>query len=134
MELQVKIVGSLLIALALMHIVLPKYFKWRQELTPLSVITRQILYVHTFFIAFILLLIGLLCVSYAYELIHTPLGRAICTGLFGFWLTRLFFQFFVYSPKIWKGKSFETAMHILFSVLWTYLTIVFLFATINNKG
>ena len=134
MELHLKIVGSLLIMLALMHIIIPKFFKWEQELTSLSLITRQILYVHTFFIAFVVLLMGLLCVGYAGELTSTPLGRVICLGLFGFWLTRLIFQFFVYSPKVWKGKRFETIMHILFSILWTYFTMTFLFAGINNTN
>ena len=64
MEIHLKIVGALLIALSLMHIIIPKYFKWEQELKSLSLITKQILYVHTFFIAFIVLLMGLLCLSY----------------------------------------------------------------------
>jgi hypothetical protein len=127
MEIHVKIVGSLLIALSLMHIVIPKYFKWEQELTSLSLITKQILYVHTFFIAFILLLMGLLCLSYSHELLHDPFGRVISLGFFGFWLTRLIFQFLVYSPKVWRGKRFETVMHVMFSGLWFYFSGVFLF-------
>lgn len=108
MELHLKIVGSLLIALALMHIVLPKYFKWKHELAHASLITKQILYVHTFFIAFIVLLMGLLSITYSNELLYEPFGRIISLGLFGFWLTRLIFQSFVYSPKVWRGKKFET--------------------------
>lgn len=134
MEIHFKIVGLFLILLALMHIIIPKYFKWEQELTSLSLITRQILYVHTFFIAFMVLLMGLLCIGYSQDLAYTPLGRIVCIGLFGFWLTRLIFQFFVYSSKVWKGKGFETTMHILFSILWTYFSAVFLFASISNKG
>jgi hypothetical protein len=38
----------------------------------------------------------------------------------------LFVQFFGYSSKVWKGKSFETTIHILFAVLWTYISIVFI--------
>lgn len=126
MEIHLKIVGAVLIGLALMHIVIPKYFKWEQELTSLTLITRQILYVHTFFIGFIVLLMGLLCLSYSHELIYDPFGRVISLGLFAFWLTRLIFQFLVYSPKTWQGKRFETAMHIIFSAVWLYFTSVFL--------
>lgn len=133
MEIHVKIVGSLLIALSLMHIIIPKYFKWEQELTSLSLITKQILYVHTFFIAFIVLLMGLMCVSYSHELLHDPFGRVISLGLFGFWLTRLIFQFFVYSPKVWRGKKFETVMHVLFSVLWLYFSGVFLLGYLGSE-
>jgi len=127
MEIHLKIVGTLLIALSLMHIIIPKYFKWAQELTSLSLITKQILYVHTFFIAFVVLLMGLLCLSYSFELVYDPFGRIISLGLFGFWLTRLIFQFLVYSPKVWRGKRFETVMHVMFSITWLYFTIVFFF-------
>lgn len=128
MEIHLKIVGSFLIALSLMHIIIPRYFKWEQELASLSLITKQILYVHTFFIAFIVILMGLLCLCYSHELVYNPFGRIISLGLFGFWLTRLTFQFFVYSPALWRGKRFETAMHVMFSLIWTYFTGVFLFS------
>jgi hypothetical protein len=132
MEIHIKIVGSLLIALSLMHIVIPKYFKWQKELAPLSLITRQIFYVHTFFIAFIVLLMGLLCINYSSELAHDPFGRVISLGLFGFWLTRLVFQFLVYSPDVWRGKRFETVMHVVFALTWTYFTSVFFFSYLNQ--
>jgi hypothetical protein len=125
MEIHLKIVGSLLILLALMHIIIPKYFKWSIELTSLTIITKQILYVHTFFIAFTVLLMGLLCINYSTALMQTSMGRGICLGLFAFWFTRLIFQFWVYSPEVWRGKRFETTMHVLFSCLWTYFTVVF---------
>lgn len=127
METHLKIVGSLLIVLSLMHMIIPKYFKWEQELSSLSLITKQILYVHTFFIAFIVLLMGLLCLNYSHELVYDPFGRVISLGLFGFWLTRLIFQFFVYSPKVWRGKGFETVMHVVFAMTWFYFTAVFLY-------
>jgi hypothetical protein len=133
-EIHIKIVGSLLIALALMHIIIPKYFKWEQELTSLSLITKQILYVHTFFIGFIVMLMGLLCLGYSRELVHDSFGSMICLGLFGFWLTRLMFQFFVYSPKVWRGKRFETVMHVMFSLLWLYFSGVFLLGYLASRS
>lgn len=132
MEIHLKVVGSLLILLSLMHIIIPKYFNWEQELTSLSLITKQILYVHTFFIAFIVLLMGLLCLSYSHELVYDPFGKVISMGLFGFWLTRLIFQFLVYSPKVWRGKRFETAMHVVFAAIWFYFTAVFLFSYLQG--
>jgi hypothetical protein len=125
MGIHLKIVGILCMLLALMHIVIPKYFKWDKELTSVTLITKQILYVHTFFIGFMVFLMGLLCFVYSDVLIETPLGRQICLGLFIFWFTRLIFQFWVYSPKVWRGKRFETIMHVIFSLLWSYFTVVF---------
>lgn len=87
---------------------------------------RQLMYVHSFFIALVVFLTGLLCLSSANELINTNLGKKISLGLGIFWAIRLFVQFFGYSPALWKGKRFETGMHILFSMFWTYLSTVFL--------
>src|SRR5688500_12163578 len=131
MELHLKIIGILLILLALIHAVFPKYFNWKQELNSLSIINRQLMYVHSFFIAFVVLLIGVLCLSSANELLETTLGKRISLGLGIFWLTRFFIQFFGYSVKIWKGKTFETTVHILFSVLWAYLSIIFCFIYVD---
>jgi hypothetical protein len=69
---------------------------------------------------------GVLCVCCADDLLYTKLGRQLSLGLFVFWFLRLIFQFLVYSPKLWKGKRFETIMHIIFSLLWVYLSSIFL--------
>ena len=126
MELHFKIIGVLLIALALVHVVFPKYFNWDKELKSLSLINRQMMIVHTFFIALTVFLMGLLCLTSSTELIESNLGKKTSLGLGLFWTVRLFIQFFGYSSMLWKGKKFETSMHLLFSLLWIYLSIVFL--------
>lgn len=125
MHIHIQIIGSLLILLSLVHIIFPKYFKWKSELNSLSLINRQIMTVHTFFIALVVLLIGILCLSSASELIENPFGKKISLGLAIFWSIRLFFQLFIYSPKLWKGKPFETAVHIVFTLFWLYISSIF---------
>jgi hypothetical protein len=126
MELQLKIIGFLLILLAIVHVIFPKYFDWESQLSTLSLINREMMYIHTFFIAFVVLLMGILCVTSSSELVSTSLGNRICLGLGIFWGTRFLIQFFGYSSQLWKGKPFETIVHVLFSLLWGYLTFIFL--------
>jgi hypothetical protein len=126
MELHIRIVGALLILLASVHVIFPRYFSWREELAPLSLLTRQLVYVHTFFIGFVVLLMGLLCLFETQGLLDTALGRDILLGLFAFWCARLIFQLFVYSPSLWRGKRFETGIHVLFTMMWIYVSTVFL--------
>jgi hypothetical protein len=126
MQLHLKITGILLVVLALSHIFFPRYFKWKAELSLVSVINRQMMYVHTLFIAITVALIGLLCLSSSTELVTTDLGRKISLGLGIFFFIRLAIQFFGYSPILWKGKAFETSVHIGFAVFWTYVTGIFL--------
>lgn len=125
MIIHLHIIGWLLIVLALVHIIFPKYFKWENELTKLSLINRQMMQVHTFFIALVVLMIGLLCAFEAKDLVHTQLGQTICGGLAVFWAIRLVFQLFIYSPQLWRGKRFETLVHILFSCFWMYMLWAF---------
>lgn len=131
MEIHFKIIGFLLMILALIHIFFPKYFNWKEELKSLSLINRQMMIVHTFFIALVVFLIGLLCLTSATYLTQTKLGKTISLGLGIFWTTRLIFQLFIYSSKLWKDKTFETVIHVLFSFLWIYLSSVFLWTALN---
>lgn len=125
MELQLKIIGGALIVLGIIHIIFPKYFKWQDELKHLSLINRQMMQTHTFFIALTVSFMGVLCLTQSEGIINTPLGQNVAFGLGVFWSLRLFFQLFVYSSKLWKGKLFETAVHILFTLFWIYMTVVF---------
>ena len=127
MEIHIKIVGWLLVALALLHGVFPRYFRWKEEFANISLLSRQIMYIHTFFIALIVFLMGILCLTSAKELLETPLGNKVCLGMGIFWLARLYVQFFGYSSKLWQQKRFETFIHISFVFLWTYMSFIFLF-------
>lgn len=131
MIIHLQTIGILLITLALIHVAFPKYFHWKRELASLSLINKQMMTTHTFFIALTVFLIGLLCLTSSTEIIQTLLGKKIALGLGVFWITRLYFQFFIYSKKLWKGKTFETSIHIFFSSLWIYFSVVFLTISFN---
>lgn len=126
MELQLEITGVLLIALSLVHVIFPNYFNWRKDLEPISLINRQMMYVHTFFVAFAVFLMGMFCLTSATEILQTALGKKLALGFAVFWLLRLIIQFFGYSAVLWKGKMFETAVHIVFIFLWSYLSSLFM--------
>ncbi|MGL4599215.1 MAG: hypothetical protein ACRCYO_16965, partial [Bacteroidia bacterium] len=49
---------------------------------------------------------------------------AINLGFFIFWALRCVLQQVGYSSAIWKGKTFETAIHVFFSFFWLYISIV----------
>lgn len=132
MTIHLQIIGTFLILLSMLHLVLPRYFQWKNELSGLSIMNRQMMYVHSFFIALVVFLIGLLCLTSSAALINTSLGQQIALGLAVFWGARLLVQFFGYSSKTWRGKTFETSIHVLAVLFWTYVTAVF--ALIYAKG
>ncbi|HVU98492.1 MAG TPA: hypothetical protein VHE34_24880 [Puia sp.] len=128
LELNLQIIGGVLLGLALLHGIFPKYFRWKEELARMSLINRQMMQVHSFFLALALFLVGLLCLRSAHLLVGTSLGKDICLGLGIFWGARLLVQFFGYSPENWRGKGFETAVHVVFILCWSYFSMVFLLA------
>lgn len=125
MEIHLKIIGTFLILLALVHVIFPRYFNWKTELKSLSLINKEMMVVHTFFLAVTVLLMGILCISSSDALVSTSLGKRLCLGFAIFWTIRFFVQFFGYSSSLWKGKFFETTVHIVFSLFWGYCSVVF---------
>ena len=129
-ELHVRIVGVLLFALLGLNFVLPKRFSWREELARLSPINRQI------FIALLLGMFGTLSLLFAPLLTAPgPLAKLVLAGLALFWLVRLLAQWFIYDHALWRGKRFETSVHIVFTLVWVYFTATYSVALwLNVKG
>lgn len=124
--LHLRTAGVLLLTLASLHVFFPRHFRWREELAPLSTLTRQMFLVHVAFIVLMLIMMGLLSVLYADALVEpTPLARAVLVGISTFWGLRLLVQWFVYDQSLWRGQTFNTAVHLVFTALWAYLAGVY---------
>jgi hypothetical protein len=118
--------GVLLAGLVVLNVFVPRRFGWREELARVSLLNRQIFRVHTFFLILTLALFSALLLTSADALLErTRLARAILIGLTLFWGVRMLMQWFYYSPALWRGHRFNTAVHVLFSGLWLYFTAVF---------
>jgi hypothetical protein len=125
-RIHLQIVGALLLSLSLAHSVFSRYFRWKEELAALSLFTRQVFQVHTFFIALLLAMLGACSLFYTDALLEpSALSRVLLTGVVIFWLARLLVQFFVYKSAIWRGRPFYTFMHAMFSLFWVYVVITY---------
>jgi hypothetical protein len=130
-----KIVGLALMILALAHIPIHRHFKWKEETTILSLLTRQIFHVHTFFVALTVWMFGALTFFFTDELLQpSELSVAILLGFTIFWAIRLLVQLFVYDAALWRGKRFETMMHIIFTCFWIYCVSVYGYAFFLTIG
>jgi len=126
LALNLRIVGALLVVLGLSHVFFTRFFGWERELATVSLLTRKVFFVHTFFIALGLVLIGAASFFYASQLLQpSALSRAILLAMVVFWLCRMLAQWFVYDAAIWRGDAFRTVMHVAFSALWIYVTATY---------
>lgn len=120
------VVGILLLLLGISHVFFNRYFRWEQELESVSLLTRRIFFVHTFFIGLGVALAGAGSLFYADVLLRPDvLNRAILAAMAAFWLCRLLAQFLAYDSAIWRGNRFRTFMHVAFSMLWCYVTTTY---------
>jgi hypothetical protein len=124
--LAVRVAGVILLVLAVAHVPIATRLEWQTDAQRLSPVNRQVMLVHAFFVALTVGLMGALTLGWA-EALVTPsaLGKPVAAGLTLFWAVRLYFQWFVYDRALWRHRAFETRVHVLFTILWTYLTVVY---------
>lgn len=135
LHVHLQIVGMLLMLLGLSHIFFDRFFGWGQELTAVSLLTRQVFFVHNFFIGLTVIFCGAASFFCAEALLRpNTLSRAVVGGMATFWFCRLLAQFVAYDSAIWRGNRFRTSMHVACTLLWCYVTstyaVAFLTVTI----
>ena len=123
--LHLRIVGVLMALLVAVNLYVPGELRWREELSRVSLVNRQIFQAHTVFIVLLIALTSALLLTSAEALLEpTRLSRAVLIGLTLFWGLRMMMQWFFYSPRVWRGNRFYTVMHAVFSLGWIYVTAV----------
>jgi len=120
-----RTVGVLMALLVVVNLFVPGRFHWREELSRVSLLNRQIFQAHTVFIVLLIALMAALLLTCAEALLEpTRLSRAVLIGLTVFWGLRMLMQWFFYSPLVWRGNRLHTVMHGVFSLGWIYVTAV----------
>ena len=121
-----RLVGVVMASLVVVNLMVPGRFHWREEMSRLSLVNRQIFQAHSVFLVLTLGLFSALLLTCGTALLEpTRLSRAVLFGLTVFWGLRMLMQWYFYSPLIWRGHRFNTVMHYVFSVVWVYVTTVF---------
>ena len=131
--LHLRLVGVVMAWLVVVNLLVPRRFHWREEMSRLSLVNRQIFQAHSVFLVLTLALFSALLLTCGPALLEpTRLSRAVLAGLTIFWGLRMLMQWCFYSPLIWRGHRFNTVMHYTFSVVWVYVTTVFAVALWAN--
>jgi hypothetical protein len=121
-----QIAALLQLILALAHFAFARHLGWREELQRVSLLTRQVFWVHAGFLMLVLAGFGFLSLTCADELLAGGrVSRFVLGGLAVFWAARWCCQFFVYRAELWRGDAFRTKAHIGFAMLWTFLAGVY---------
>lgn len=123
------VAGGVQLLIAASNFLLPSRLRYRENLSRLAPIVRQIFVVHSVYLVLILALFSALCFLYAPELAGgTPLGKFLSACLAMFWLLRILIQFFYYDPAIKKRNRFA---NFAFTAAISYLGGIFSAAAIG---
>jgi len=126
-------IGASNVVLGLAHVFLWRVFAWTRETKRLSPLTARVFAVHTFFVAFVLVLLGALALLHA-DLLVAPsaLGRLVCGATAVFWLLRLLAQPFVFDPVLLLESRWRAPLRIVASTYFATCTLVFAWAFENQ--
>lgn len=126
LSLLLRIAGAGLILLAVLHIPIGQRLRWKEDCKQLTLVNEYVFHVHTLFICIVLVIMGLPClIQPSIFLTPTAAGAWLAWSFAGFWLVRLYCQWFVYQADLWRGKRMETMVHWWFTFVWIALSGVF---------
>ena len=121
-----RIAGAGLVILALLHIPIARYLRWKEESARMSELNATVFFVHAFFVCVVLLAMGLpAMIEPGVFLAPSRAARWMTSSFAIFWLFRLIAKWTVYRQPWWKGRVFETAMHWFATCVWALLTALF---------
>jgi hypothetical protein len=133
LTLNLTIAGVLLVGLGVLHIALPAALRWHRELAGASPLTREVSYVHCFFIGLACVLWGLLPLATAGQLLQPgPVTRLVLAGAVVFWASRLIIQLAVFNRHARQSAAW-LALSTAGTVLWLYLTAVWTWTLIAQR-
>jgi hypothetical protein len=102
--------GGLQLAIAAANVLLPGKLRYRENLSRVSPIIRQIFVVHSIYVVFVVLFFAVLCLFFAPELAGgTELGRFLSATMAIFWLMRVLMQLFYYDADLRKQNRLADA-------------------------
>jgi hypothetical protein len=122
------VVGFLLLALGAVHLALPRALHWGAELAAASPLSREVSYVHCYFIGLACLMWGLLPLAAGHALLEpNPITRIVLIGAVVFWASRLAIQLLVFNRHARESRSW-LAGSLAGTSLWLYLSVVWTWA------
>lgn len=124
--------GGVHLIIAASNFVLPRKLNYRENLSCLSPIVRQIFIVHSIYIFIVLLLFAGLCLFFAPELAGgSRLGRFLSAAMAAFWLLRIPLQLFFYDGELRRENR---ALDVAYTLAVSSLAIVFTVAALRLVG
>jgi len=127
----IQLAGTLQLIIAAANFFAPAKFHYRENLTKVSPIIRQIFTVHSIYIVLVLIGLGLICLLFPDDLCGaSALGKFLCGFLAIFWGLRVALQFTYYDRAVKQENPLGT---LCFGTAFIYLAVIFTVTTFFGK-
>jgi len=123
--------GQLIVAA--LNLRLEKILGWGPVIASLPDLVREVFVVHKWFISITLVIFATLTIRFASEFAGpgNEIARWLAAGIALFWGIRTAIQWFYYGANHWRGKSRETLVHWLLTLVYGGWTVIYLIAAIR---
>ena len=121
------------LAIAGLNMRLDKLLGWESELNGISLLLREVFYVHKWFITITLLIFGVITIRFASDIgsANYEMARWFAASAGIFWGIRTAIQWLFYSSDHWKGNPSRTAVHWILTVCYGGCAILYLYAAFH---
>jgi hypothetical protein len=128
MKTLLEIVGGLQLAIAMLNLFLIPLLKWKEELSRVPMLLREVFQVHLWFISITLTIFGVITCRFANELAmgNNPLGHWLAAAIGFFWMIRTILQVTYYSSSHWRGQFGRTVVHVACLLIYGGFASVYL--------
>ena len=124
------------IGAGVLNLFLARLLHWKGDLQRMSLLPRQVFYVHSWFITLTLLIFGVLTWRFAQDMIGGMNNMAawLAGGIALFWALRSAIQVGYYSSSHWRGRRGRTVTHVVLVLAYLGLAATYTAATWSGLG
>jgi hypothetical protein len=122
------------LAIAILNLFLARILRWHDDLGRISLLLREVFWVHSWFISVTLTIFAVVTFRFAGEMAMNPMGRWLAAGIGGFWALRTILQIAYYSSAHWRGNKARTVIHIVLLGLYGGMAATYLLVPLRAGG
>ena len=121
-----QIAAALQMGVAILNLFLVRLLGWKEDLTRMPLLMREVFQVHVWFISVTLAIFAVMTWKFSTEMTTNSACRWLAGGIGFFWAIRVFIQFAYYSSSHWKGQAVRTAIHMTLALMYGGFAVIYL--------
>lgn len=130
-----KLAGIGQLVLVLASIAIPACLEWKKGLAGLRPLLRQMFWTYALYITGVHIFSGVLSLFAAEELVNgSVVSAAVCVLMAVWWGARIVIQFFFFDTSDLPKTKFNKLAELGLTLLFAYLTAVYVWAACINLG